>query len=150
MALFPAQQVDLDAKLVTSLSGVKDDDARARGIALGQGSAADLLSVRANDGSNVVVSYSPIVQPGYWRPTFPGFAPALEPGWGNVTPWGLASGSQFRSRAPYALSSAQYTADFIEVRDYGSATSAVRSDDQTSYAHFWYEPSAVGWDGTTR
>ncbi|TMB21290.1 MAG: vanadium-dependent haloperoxidase [Deltaproteobacteria bacterium] len=150
VALFPAQQVDLDAKLVTSLSGVKDDDARARGIALGQGSAADLLSVRANDGSNVVVSYSPIVQPGYWRPTPPAFAPALEPGWGNVTPWGLASGSQFRSRAPYALSSAQYTADFIEVRDYGSATSAVRSDDQTSYAHFWYEPSAVGWNRLAR
>jgi len=150
VALFPAQQVDLDAKLVTSLSAVKDDDARARGIALGQASAADLLSVRANDGSNVVVSYPPIVQPGYWRPTPPAFAPALEPGWGNVTPWGLASGSQFRSRAPYALSSAEYTADFIEVRDYGSATSTVRSADQTSYAHFWYEPSPVGWNRLAR
>ena len=127
VALFPDRQEDLDAKLVTSLSILNDDDAKARGIALGKAAAADLLSVRANDGSNVVVSYTPIAEPGYWRPTPPAFAPALEPGWGNVTPWGLESGSQFRSRAPYALTSAEYAADFIEVRDYGSAGSTFRS-----------------------
>jgi len=150
VALFPAQQADLDGKLVTSLGAVDDEDARARGIALGQSAAADLLSARANDGANVVVSYTPTLQPGDWRPTPPAFALALEPGWGNVTPWGLRSGSQFRSRAPYPLDSAEYTADFIEVRDYGSATSTVRSADQTSYAHFWYEPSAVGWNRLAR
>jgi hypothetical protein len=48
------------------------------------------------------------------------------------------------------LTSAEYTADFIEVRDYGSATSTVRSADQTSYALFWYEPSAVGWNRLAR
>jgi hypothetical protein len=150
LALFPAQQVELDGKLVMSLDAVGDEDAKVRGIALGQAAAADLLSARANDGANVVVSYTSTLQPGDWRPTPLAFAPALEPGWGNVTPWGLRSGSQFRSRAPYALSSAEYASDFIEVRDYGSATSTVRSDDQTSYALFWYEPTAVGWNRLAR
>jgi hypothetical protein len=152
VALFPApgSRADLDAKLTTSLSRVNADRRRARGIALGQAVAADLLSARASDGSNVVVAYTPIDQLGFWRPTPPGFLRALEPNWGNVTPWGLQSGSQFRSRAPYPLSSAEYAKDFIEVHDYGSASSTVRSTDQTHYALFWFEPSALGWNRLAR
>lgn len=150
VALFPAQQSDLDGKLATSLGAVNDQDALARGVALGETAAADLLALRAGDGSNVVTPYTPTLLPGRWRPTPPANAPALEPGWGNVTPFGMSSGSQFRSAAPYALDSAEYTADWIEVRDYGSASSSVRTADQTSYAHFWYEPSAVGWNRLAR
>ena len=147
---FPGQQSDLDTKLATSLAAVKDQDALARGVALGQTAAADLLALRANDGSNVATPYTSTLLPGRWRPTPPVNAPALEPGWGNVTPFGMSSGSQFRSAAPYALDSAEYTADWVEVRDYGSASSTVRTTDQTSYAHFWYEPSAVGWNRLAR
>ncbi len=150
VALFPEQQDGLDTKLAASLDDVKDQRALARGVALGAAAAADLLALRANDGSNVVPSYTPTLLPGRWRPTPPANAPALEPGWGNVTPFGLSSGSQFRSAAPYALDSAEYTADWVELRDYGSATSTFRSADQTSYAHFWYEPSAVGWNRLAR
>ena len=150
VALFPGQQDDLDTKLAASLDEVKNPDALARGVALGAAAAADLLALRANDGSNVVTPYTPTLLPGRWRPTPPANAPALEPGWGNVTPFGLSSGSQFRSAAPYELDSAEYAADWVEVRDYGSATSTVRSADQTSYAHFWYEPSAVGWNRLAR
>jgi hypothetical protein len=150
VALFPERRADLDAKLAISLGGVNDDHRKARGTALGEAAAADLFAARANDGSNVVVAYTPIDQLGFWRPTPPASAPALEPGWGNVKPWGLKSGSQFRSRPPYPLTSAEYLADFIEVRDYGSASSTVRSADQTSYARFWYEPSANGWNRLAR
>jgi hypothetical protein len=150
VSLFQDRRDELDAKLAASLGGVNDDEARARGIALGRAAAAALLSARASDGSNVVVSYTPIDQLGFWRPTPPAFAPALEPNWGNVTPWGLQSGSQFRSRAPYPLPSAEYAADFTEVHDYGSASSGIRSADQTSYALFWFEPSANGWNRLAR
>lgn len=150
LALFPGQQSDLDSKLAASLGAVKNQDALARGVALGRTAAADLLALRANDGSNVATPYASTFLPGRWRPTPPANAPALEPGWGNVTPFGMSSGSQFRSAAPYALDSADYTADFLEVRDYGSTGSTVRTDDQTSYAHFWYEPSAVGWNRLAR
>jgi hypothetical protein len=150
VALFDAQKDDLDAKLAASLDDVKDQDALARGVTLGAAAAADLLGLRANDGSNVVAPYTPTLLPGRWRPTPPANLSALEPGWGNVTPFGLSSGSQFRSAPPYELDSAEYTADWVEVRDYGSATSTLRSADQTSYAHFWYEPSAVGWNRLAR
>ncbi len=150
VALFPEQQASLDAKLATSLGAINDQDASARGVVLGWAAAADLLALRANDGSNVITPYTSTFLPGRWRPTPPANAPALEPGWGDVTPFGMSSGSQFRSAAPYALDSAEYTADWVEVRDYGSATSSVRSADETSYAHFWYEPSAVGWNRLAR
>ena len=39
VALFPAQQADLDAKLATSLGAIHDQDALARGVALGQAAA---------------------------------------------------------------------------------------------------------------
>lgn len=150
VSLFPAQQASLDARLETSLGAIHDQDALARGVALGQAAAADLLALRVNDGSNVVSPYTSTFLPGRWRPTPPAFASALEPGWGNVTPFGMSSGSQFRSGAPYALDSAEYTADWVELRDYGSATSSVRSADETSFAHFWYEPSAVTWNRLAR
>ena len=150
VALFPAQEDSLATKLATSLGAINDQNALARGVALGQAAAADLLALRANDGSDVVVTYTSTELPGLWRPTPPASAPALEPGWGNVTPFGMSSGSQFRSAAPYALDSSEYATDWLEVRDYGSATSSVRSADETSYAHFWYEPSAVAWNRLAR
>jgi hypothetical protein len=150
VALFPDKVDQLDDKLATSLGRVNGDHRRTRGVALGKAAAADLLSARASDGSNVVITYTPIEQLGFWRPTPPLKLPALEPNWGNVKPWGLASGSQFRSRAPYPLNSAEYLADFNEVRDYGSAGSTVRSTNQTHYALFWFEPSANGWNRLAR
>jgi hypothetical protein len=150
VALFPAQAAVLDANLATSLAAVKNKKAKARGIALGQAAAAALLAARANDGSSVVGMYTPTFLPGRWRPTPPALAPALEPAWGQVKPFGLVSGDQFRAPAPYALDSAKYTRDFEEVRDYGSVNSTVRSVDETHYALFWFEASAVTWNRIAR
>jgi hypothetical protein len=150
VSIFPAMQADLDAKLAASLANVVDQDAKVRGIALGQAAAAALIALRANDGADAVVTLSYTVEPGIWRPTPPAGLPALEPQWPHVTPFGMSSGDQFRAGAPHALNSPEYTADFIEVKNYGSATSAVRSADQTHYAHFWYEPSPVTWNRLAR
>ena len=35
------------------------------------------------------------------------------------------------------MTSARYTTDFNETKDYGSATSTVRTADQTAIAYFW-------------
>ena len=54
-----------------------------------------------------------------------------------MTPFVLQSGSQFRPGGPPAITSAQYTADFNEVKSLGSATSTTRTADQTQLASFW-------------
>jgi hypothetical protein len=55
----------------------------------------------------------------------------------TMTPWAIASPSQFRQPGPPSLTSAQYTADFNEVKSKGSATSSTRSAEETLYVRFW-------------
>ena len=57
-------------------------------------------------------------------------APAQLPGWGNVTPFVLRSGSQFRPDAPLALDSKQYAKDYNEIKAIGSVNSSTRTNEQ--------------------
>jgi hypothetical protein len=54
-----------------------------------------------------------------------------------MRPFTLESASQFRAPPPNALGSAQYAADFKETKDYGSATSILRTPGETAIARFW-------------
>jgi hypothetical protein len=116
-------------------------------VLVGNFISAFILAERQNDHSQDNVSYTPINLPGYHRvdPTQPnqGF---LSPNWGNVTPFLLNYGSQFRpsnivgdtpaSRLTY-LNSTQYVNDFNEVKSIGSRTSTVRTPEQTEIGKFW-------------
>ncbi len=80
--------------------------------------------------------------PGVWRPTPnptpppPPFAPFFDPWLSQLRPLLLDSPSQFRPGPPPAMTSAAYTADFNEVKLVGSATSTVRTPEQTDTARF--------------
>ena len=74
---------------------------------VGEDAAAAMLLLRADDGWDAVVPYTPGTDPGDWQPTPPAFAPAFLPGWGQVTPFGLEAGSQFRPPPPPALRTRQ-------------------------------------------
>src|SRR5262249_2028609 len=104
-----------------------------------------VFSCRADDGYASVDPYNPTAGPGVWEPTPPGFLSLLEPQFQNVTPWVLNSRDQFFVEPPHALTSEDYTREFNEVKAVGSATSTVRTPDQTAYAHFWAEASPRGW-----
>jgi len=54
-----------------------------------------------------------------------------------MQPFMLESTSQFRAPPPPELTSTQYAADLNETKEYGSATSAVRTPDETAIAYFW-------------
>ena len=54
-----------------------------------------------------------------------------------MRPFTLENASQFRAPARPALGSAQYAADFNETKDYGSATSILRTPAETAVARFW-------------
>jgi hypothetical protein len=63
-----------------------------------------------------------------------------------MTPWVLTRASQFRLPPPLALASAEYAADFNEVKEMGSATSGSRSADGTLLAQFWAGSTALFWN----
>lgn len=135
--LFPAQNAIFDAKLATFLETIDDGASKDDGVAWGEKVGAAVLAARAHDGSQLEISYTPGTDPGDWQPTPPGFAASLMPQWPYVTPFGIRSAAYYRGDGPPALTSAQYTADFIEVKAIGSATSALRTAEQSEIALFW-------------
>ena len=149
---FPTRQAALDAAYSASLSVIANGSAKSNGISIGQLAAAAIINGRSADGSSIVVAYTPGTGLGVWQPTPPAFVPALEPGWGSVTPFTLTSGSQFRPDAPplFNLTGERYTDDFNEVKAIGSAASVTRTAEQSQIAMFWYEPSPTGWNRIAR
>ena len=108
-----------------------------------------LIAKRSHDGSNGNEPYAEGTQPGQYRFTAP-FDFAAAPHWRHVTPFVLATTSQFRTAAAPALSSEAYRRDFDEVKRVGGKTSAQRTSDETHYAAFWYEFSDIGWNRIAR
>lgn len=92
------------------------------------------------------MQYTPSGTPGSWAPDplNPG-QEAWGPNWGNVTPFALQSGSQFRPGPPPAFNSAQFENDYNEVKALGSLNSSVRTSDQTEAGIFWaYDRTGIG------
>jgi hypothetical protein len=133
---FPGSQARLDAQLVSSLAGVSDGSAERQGVKYGQAAAAHLIELRSNDGRNAPITFDQAPAAGVWRPTPPGFVPFFDPWLGQVKPLMMTSSTQFRPGPPPALTSAQYTADFNEVKELGAKVSPTRTAQQTETAMF--------------
>jgi hypothetical protein len=147
----PYALATLDAEYAASLAQIPDGKAKTRGIAFGTSAAENLISLRANDGRNAPVLFTQPPAPGVWRPTPPNFLPMSDPWLGGVTPLLVHSATQFGPPGPPpALSSARYTRDFVEVKEVGSATSTVRTDEQTSIARFFSGNPVVQFNAALR
>jgi hypothetical protein len=135
---FPASQGRLDTALAASLAEIPNGPAKQQGIHYGERAADRLIDLRADDGRFAPVTFDPPVPlpPGVWRPTPPAFAPFFDPWMAKMRPLLLDSPSQFRPGPPPALTSQTYTEDFNEVKEVGSATSTVRTQEQTDTARF--------------
>jgi hypothetical protein len=137
----PADRGLFDTLLTTQLAEIPDGAAKTDGSALGHYVAGQILAWRANDGSSASVPYTIGTDPGDWQPTPPAFNPTpATPQWPYVTPFGLEEGDQFRPGPPPALTSAEYTAAFLEVKALGgngTTTPSTRTPEQTEIAFFW-------------
>src|SRR5215475_8224832 len=134
VALYPDQQSTFDATLATMLAGIADGDPKTKGIDLGKKAAAEMVALRANDGTNAEEAYRPRTTPGVYVPTVvPPFSTS-----GAVTPWVMTSGAQFRPAAPPTLTSETWTTDVNEIRELGRIDSAKRTPEQTTIGRFWF------------
>jgi hypothetical protein len=153
VALLPAQKPLFDAQLAATMAQISDDPAHpgksvVRGLEWGKAVANDILAWRAGDGINAVLpTYVPGTAPGDWQPTPPLFGPPLFRQFANMTPFALASPSQFLPAGPPPLSSARYAQDLAEVQALGSLTSTGRTAKQTETARFWQlDTPAAMWN----
>jgi len=114
---------------------------KAKGIAVGEAAAADIIALRANDGLNGVGTNCPYTAPATFGPgdwvIVPPATFAQTPWVACFTPFLLRNAAQFRIAPPPALDSALYAKDFNEVKAYGAVNSTIRTADQTATAYFW-------------
>jgi hypothetical protein len=131
--------VELDAKRAASLAAIADGgESIERGIAWGQLVAGAILAWRSTDGfTPAPPPYAGVNEPGRWRRTPPAFLFGAVPQFANMAPWGILSPDQFLPSGPPALASEAYAADFAEVMLMGSATSPLRTADETDACFFW-------------
>jgi hypothetical protein len=157
LRLYPNQQSTFDAARATSLAAIlskkgggheeqKLQSAVDLGVQWGQQVADAIWAWRSTDG------FTPPPAPflggtgiGEWRPTPPAFLSGRAFQFSYMTPWVMASPSQFRPAGPPALASARYAEVFNEIKAYGSISSTVRTADQTLYSIFWQGDVNRAW-----
>ncbi|HEY0686870.1 MAG TPA: vanadium-dependent haloperoxidase [Steroidobacter sp.] len=137
VALIPASQATFDSALAGNLADIPPGLARL-GSNVGARVARQVINWRANDGwSAMPPPYELPLLPGLWQPTPPTLATATFTHLMNVTPFGVITSTQYLPGPPPTLTSEQYTADFNEVKELGSATSATRTEEQTLLARLF-------------
>jgi UrcA family protein len=137
VSLHPGQTQQLDASRDRSLAAIADGAAKRDGIAVGIAAADTILALRAHDGFDTPVSYTPGTQPGQYRPTPPENLPAYRPGLGQVATFSIRDARQFRSPPPPSLRSKKYARDYEEVKQGGEAHSKERPEDRLQVARFY-------------
>jgi hypothetical protein len=153
VSLIPGAAANLNALRASSLQAIADGPAKDAGIAVGESAATAMLQLRSADGAAGAqdAPYTPGSGPGVWRPTPPSFASAVLPGWGQVVPFALEQGSQYRLPPPPALKGGRYLHDFDEVKSVGSVTSTSRPQDRTDVALYFNAAGAVQvWNPAAR
>jgi hypothetical protein len=137
--------VRLKTQYDESLAAIPDGSAKQRGITVGTAAAAAMIAARQNDGAFGSQTWTVGTQPGQWRPAPPTFA--SDGAWvGHLKPFLIPSASMFRTSGPPSLTSYRYTRDFNEVKAIGSATSTVRTADQTQAAIWWHDRHLAEWE----
>lgn len=149
---FPAQASALNAALATSLANITDGPI-GNGTTVGSAAAADIIALRAGDGSSPNVTYTNVVTtPGAYQltpniPTVTGppftFNPGINMQWATLKPFLLAATNQFRPGPPPALNSVQFSNDLAQVKSLGSQSGSTRTTDQTHVGQFYKQDAEL-------
>jgi hypothetical protein len=142
-----ATVIALDAAIAHTLSGIPDGQAESDGIAVGDWAAAEILALRASDGSTPAQFKTPgAIAIGEWQATpscsvVNGIQVGSLLHWRNVTPFAVPSAWSFVPPAPPTASSSQYAKDFAEVARVGLDTSTTRPAALSAIAAFFQASS---------
>jgi hypothetical protein len=156
---FPAQSAIFDAALSSSLAALPDGKSKTDGVNVGQAVAAQWLALRADDGLEAPLVYTPSHGPGIWEPvpTYPAPPPNTPPPPVGVwmtkfKPFALKSADQFLDElsGPPPLESDAWARNFNLTKDYGALNSTVRTPAQTEIGRFWTDNAVAQYSGAFR
>jgi hypothetical protein len=148
--MFPSQAEAMHGHMKAEMA-VMPRQGLLQGLQVGREAAKAVMAIAAKDGAahaepRVGIEFIPSNEPGKWRQDPISRVPlALGAYWGNVKPFVLESGAQFRVPPPPALDSPEYAAAFREAKRVGGdgqVTRTRRSRDQTAAGIYW------AYDGT--
>ena len=148
--LLPGRAAQLTAYYDASLALIPDGPDEDGGVAVGEAAAAEMIQARQDDGrpgtpSFTSTSFTEGSGPGEWRPLAAGL-PGNNFKWvGDVDPFLVPDAAMFATAGPLPLGSAQYAAEFEEVKTLGPATGSTRTPDQTEQARFWADHAVAMW-----
>jgi PAP2 superfamily protein len=138
VSLYPSFQTTLDAQLQQDLAEIPDGPQKTTGVSVGRAVAQAILKLREEDGSAAPQPKLDLPEkPGRYQLTPPNLPSPAFTQWAGVTPFGLRSARQFRPGPPPALTSAEYTADFNEIKSLGMEGSTTATPDQQQIGKFW-------------
>ncbi|MEV6373080.1 vanadium-dependent haloperoxidase [Micromonospora musae] len=144
-ALFPAQQERLRTQYDEALAAIPDGPSKRGGVRVGARAADAMVAARQDDGAFGDQQWTNGTEPGQWRPTPPLFL--SQGAWtGHMRPFLLPRASLFRTPGPPPLTSRAYARDVAEVAEVGSASSTVRTQDQTEAALWWHDRRSANWE----
>ena len=139
---------------IAFLNRFPGSEAKSLGVAWGRAVGRKVLAMRTGDGSEpskvnyYLGRYERRTDSLRWRPTAPfysarpgpafaSFERCLYPGQGQIAPWTMTSGAQFRVREFHDPASPEFAEEFDNIRRLGGAASTVRTADQSEIALFW-------------
>jgi hypothetical protein len=134
---FPVASASLRSQYLAYLEGMPAGRATSLGKTVGKQAAKNIIRLRADDGRNASVTFTPTPAPGVWRPTPPANAPMAVPWLASVEPLLLESPNQFPLPGPDPIDSAAYAVDFAEVKAWGAAVGSTRTPAETANAIFF-------------
>ncbi|MFI7432219.1 vanadium-dependent haloperoxidase [Micromonospora haikouensis] len=145
LALFSDQRERLRAQYEAALAAITDGAAKRGGVTVGARAASAMIAARRDDGASGDQQWVNGTEPGQWRPAPPLFL--SEGAWtGHLRPFLIPGAAAFRAPGPPPLSSREYAREVDEVKAVGSATSTVRTQDQTEAALWWHDRRSVSWE----
>jgi PAP2 superfamily len=136
-ALFPADAAFFASQLQLheseSAESEKAQSAFSAGEVIGQAVAEEVLELARSDRFDAVWTGTVPTGPGYWSSDFDPPRPPQLPLLGQMRPFFMESGDQFRPGPPPAFGSAEFLAALEEVRQFSDN----RTADQLRIAQFW-------------
>ena len=125
----------VDALLAQSLGQIDPGQAKEDGRTIGAAAAAAMIAARSNDGRFDVEPFIVGDEAGEWVPVAP-ISNNVFGQFATVKPLTMKSSGQFRTGGPPDLASAEYAAEFNEVKALGAQSGSSRTPEQTLLAGF--------------
>ncbi len=132
----PAAVTRLTDAYAASIGAGPYDPSTTQGIQYGRQAAERIIALRADDGRYGPNIFEKAPAPSIWRPTAPANAPMFGKWLCDCTPLMIDSPNQFRPGPPPPMDSAEYAADFEEVKAFGSKEGSSRTPYQTETGLF--------------